>query len=48
MLLLVIPMGKFQVISLKMQFDVGSEPYLSTAQALCLLIIHTSIKGYSI
>ncbi len=25
----------------KMQLDVGSEPYLSTAQALCLFISHT-------
>ncbi len=24
-----------------MQLDVGSEPYLSTAQALCLFISHT-------
>ncbi len=24
----------------KIQFDVGSEPYLSTAQTLCLLISH--------
>ncbi len=28
-----------------MQLDVGSEPYLFTAQALCLLISHTSIKN---
>ena len=27
-----------------MQLDVGSEPYLSTSQVLCLLIIHISIK----
>ncbi len=26
---------------LKMQLDVGTEPYMSTAQALCLLIGHT-------
>ena len=25
----------------KMQLDVGNEPYLSTAQALCLLISHS-------
>ncbi len=24
----------------KMQLDVGNEPYLSTAQALCLLVSH--------
>ena len=29
-----------------MQLDVGNEPYLSTAQALCLLISHSSFKQY--
>ncbi len=29
----------------KMQLDVGSEPYLSTAQALCLFISHLRIAA---
>ncbi len=37
----ILPIDRYSYKLLKMQLDIGSEPYLSIAQALCLLISHT-------
>ena len=38
-------LGKYFCDLTKMQLDIGSEPYLSTEQALCLFISRTSITN---